>query len=291
MIRRGKSVRNYTHISNDVFNSNLSAECVGVLCYLVSKPPEWEVKIENLSDVFNCGVKKMYSIMRELRVAGFAVMHKKANGSVDYEVSDEKPDGQKGDQATSSLMPKKANSQIGCQPKGPSIVRTEKKKEITEREEDKESNARDAQADFDLSPPPLPAKSIEPFEKFWSAFPKRTGTNPKGAAKTKFDRLRKTIDPEIIIAGAIRYAEAVRGNDPQFTKMATTWLNQRGWEDEYRFRQIGSQERAFATSGSRSPLSDPVTAAVGRVVSRRLAEINGAGPPVDLENSRIPFPK
>ncbi len=63
------------------------------------------------------------------------------------------------------------------------------------------------------------------------AFPKRKGSNPKHPARAKFFRAVKSgVDPELIISGAGRYAE-----DPQtgteFICMASTWLNQRRWED------------------------------------------------------------
>lgn len=75
--------------------------------------------------------------------------------------------------------------------------------------------------------PPTPSR----FDEWWRAYPRRDG---KIAARKAFDRVRKqnlATDDELV-AGAQRYAEARAGQDPQFTKMPTTWLNGGHWADE-----------------------------------------------------------
>lgn len=71
------------------------------------------------------------------------------------------------------------------------------------------------------------------FEKFWSAYPRREGSNPKQPALKAFNReVSAGADPEAIIGGARRYATDQTGKDPRFVAQALTWLNQRRWEDE-----------------------------------------------------------
>lgn len=71
----------------------------------------------------------------------------------------------------------------------------------------------------------------EKFEEFWSTYPRRKG-NPKKPAGQKFAAaVKRGVDPDQIIAGAEAYARSVSGKDPQFTAMATTWLNQERWSD------------------------------------------------------------
>lgn len=74
----------------------------------------------------------------------------------------------------------------------------------------------------------------EAFARFWRAYPRRDGQNPKQPAALKFQgHVRRGTDPEAIIAGAMAYAASVAGEDPRFTAQAVTWLNQRRWEDQH----------------------------------------------------------
>lgn len=69
------------------------------------------------------------------------------------------------------------------------------------------------------------------FEEFWQAYPSRPN-NPKKPARQKFDRAVKAgADPSVIIRAAGILAGQRKGQDPQFTPMASTWLNQERWND------------------------------------------------------------
>lgn len=71
------------------------------------------------------------------------------------------------------------------------------------------------------------------FQKFWRAYPKRRGSNPKSPARAKFmTALRLGNDPAKIIAGAVAYAKELGPKvGSEFVCMAVTWLNQRRWQD------------------------------------------------------------
>jgi hypothetical protein len=104
-------------------------------------------------------------------------------------------------------------------------IREEKKREDTDSDS--------------LSAPAAPAPVMladDPFDRFWATYPKRDGTNPKKPAKEKFIKLCKSgIDPEEIIAGAMRYAnaEAARGKvGTPYIARADTWLNQESFRDD-----------------------------------------------------------
>ena len=75
----------------------------------------------------------------------------------------------------------------------------------------------------------------ETFNRFWSSYPKRKGSNPKYPAFRWFDvYVRRGTDVEAIIDGASNYAvECDRLNltQTEFVAMAMTWLMQRRWED------------------------------------------------------------
>jgi hypothetical protein len=88
------------------------------------------------------------------------------------------------------------------------------------------------------SPPMVPRQAPEAFDRFWAAYPKRDGANPKHPASKKFLALVKSgIDVEAIVAGANGYrAECDRKQQTgtPYVAMATTWLNQHRWEDYQR---------------------------------------------------------
>lgn len=73
------------------------------------------------------------------------------------------------------------------------------------------------------------------FARFWSAYPKRNGSNPKAPARAKFVRhLNNGVEAEAMIAGAMLYAKDLadaKKAGTEFVAMATTWLNQKRWED------------------------------------------------------------
>lgn len=71
------------------------------------------------------------------------------------------------------------------------------------------------------------------FDRFWSAYPKRQGSNPKAPAEAKFSRaVANGANPEAIIGGARQYANALGPKvGTEYVAMATTWLNQKRWQD------------------------------------------------------------
>lgn len=73
------------------------------------------------------------------------------------------------------------------------------------------------------------------FEDFWSAYPKRKGSNPKNPAERKFAAAVKSgVDPGEIVASARRYADACRSDGSfgsGYVAQALTWLNQQRWQD------------------------------------------------------------
>jgi|SRR5215813_1621337 len=69
------------------------------------------------------------------------------------------------------------------------------------------------------------------FDRFWSAYPKRRGSNPKEPARKAFDRALKRIDADALIAAVKAYAAAELDHiDTPYVCQAVTWLNQARWE-------------------------------------------------------------
>lgn len=90
-------------------------------------------------------------------------------------------------------------------------------------------------ADTDITSSLRSDVSIKPdfdseFEQqFWPNYPRRVG---KGQALKAFRSARKQAELETILAGVRRYAEQRRGENPEYTRHASTWLNGQSWLDE-----------------------------------------------------------
>lgn len=90
----------------------------------------------------------------------------------------------------------------------------------------------------DNKPPKSPlvrgSESEDIFDRFWKAYPRKTGKAP---ARKKWDAACKQVDPEKIILAARAYAAERQGDcarnpaNERFTQEAKTWLNQQRWED------------------------------------------------------------
>ena len=121
------------------------------------------------------------------------------------------------------------------------------------------------------------------FEKFWRAYPQRIGSNPKEPARKSFTAaVKRGVDPEEIISGALSYAAYRADDDPKFTKQAVTWLNQMGWADDY------SGQRPSARAGPGQPPKDSITAALAahiRGMTNEPAIDQHNGPTLDLNRA------
>ena len=84
----------------------------------------------------------------------------------------------------------------------------------------------------------LPPELEPKFEAFWKAYPSRGGyTNPKKAAKVSYLRaVTEGADPEILTKQALAYhkwCEIMGTTRTNLVAMASTWLNQTRWENDY----------------------------------------------------------
>ena len=72
MIIRRRRNSNFTIIGNEPANdTRLSAEALGVLTYLLTRPDDWTVYSKQLSDRFKCGRDKIRRVLRELIETGY----------------------------------------------------------------------------------------------------------------------------------------------------------------------------------------------------------------------------
>ena len=76
-------------------------------------------------------------------------------------------------------------------------------------------------------------KSIlsEEFEELWKLYPKKQG---KQSAYKAYEKARKEgVTYEEVKNGIKAYTEFVKGKDPQYIKMGSSFFNQRAWQDEW----------------------------------------------------------
>jgi hypothetical protein len=67
-----------------------------------------------------------------------------------------------------------------------------------------------------------------------NAYPKRIGGDPREPARKALDKaLAGGASVEEIVDGARLFARFRAADDPKFTPMLATWLNRRGWADDY----------------------------------------------------------
>jgi len=59
-------------LSYEIIEKDLSAEALGVLVYVLSRPDNWQIYPSQLAKKFKCGKDKMTRILKEIRAAGYA---------------------------------------------------------------------------------------------------------------------------------------------------------------------------------------------------------------------------
>ena len=125
---------------------------------------------------------------------------------------------------------------------------------------------------------------VREFEAIWPRYPKRTD---KGAALKAWQKARRLADLDTIVAGVDRYAELRRGEDSQYTKHFSTWLNHQCWTDE-----IGLQEGHNGRTSHRPSGAENLLAGFGLTEpdpgpARQGSGSSPAGPLLDGEYARL----
>lgn len=102
----------------------------------------------------------------------------------------------------------------------------EKEKQVQLEKQERQIVAEATPARKRASKPP----DVEPegFAEFYQAYPKHV--DRAGALKA-YRQATKKVSPEIILAGAKRYAAEKRGVEAEYLKMPAGWLNNERWND------------------------------------------------------------
>lgn len=89
MIVRGVRSQSYTVISNAIMEDpNIDWRDLGLLVYLLSKPDHWKVSTTHLASQRKAGIDAVRGSLKALRIAGYVVMQKNGDGTVDWVVFD-----------------------------------------------------------------------------------------------------------------------------------------------------------------------------------------------------------
>ena len=102
MIKRAPRASHYTMLNTETFNIQMSAECLGVYLYLLSKPDDWDVSASQLAKQFDCSDARIYRIIKKLLKVeyngcrlivktGQAIKGKKGFAQIEYTVSEPAP--------------------------------------------------------------------------------------------------------------------------------------------------------------------------------------------------------
>lgn len=103
------------------------------------------------------------------------------------------------------------------------------------------------------------------FAEWWRHVPRKVG---RGNAERAYRAAQKHATPGDLLAGIQRFAEQVRGTDPQYIAHPATWLNGKRWLDEPEPQNGGKNDRHnHATSGGK-PIGGWAAAALGIVEGR-----------------------
>ena len=101
-------------------------------------------------------------------------------------------------------------------------------REVTQQNKNKkEDKDKDKEKEHSISSSIL----SEEFESLWQLYPKKQG---KQSAYKSYEKARKDgVAYEEVENGIKAYSEYVKGKDPQYIKMGSSFFNQRAWQDDW----------------------------------------------------------
>lgn len=212
MIFRRTLQSKFTAISNAIcLDETVSTDARWCLWYLLTKPVDWEVRVNDIRRVSGWGKDKTYKVVNELVGAKYLVVSQTRDqdgqfGSVNYDVYDEPFNG----------SPLAENPEADC----PVTVNQEHTKDLRKQNTEKKPNT-ESNISFDSD-----------FEEFWAAYPRRPN-NPRKKALAAYKKARKNVSQKQLLTAVNEYATYMAGEDSKFVAMASTWLNDERWNCDY----------------------------------------------------------
>lgn len=237
LIRRGIRNASFTAISNALIaHPTLSPEARIALIYLLSKPEDWALQIDDLRRTLGtggkpCGRNKAYDVIRELKASAFVVAVEKSStpgkgwfGSVTYYVFDEPHnDPEAFAHSKSGRLPsaqssrqniQESSSQSKSEPltgnREPDLKPLPEKRYPENRDVTKERKKQKTESP--LPPPSAAPKSVVGkqqhegrFEKLWLQWPENERPSARGYVEKLFNKLAQEEQ-----CAAVRFAAGFR---------------------------------------------------------------------------------
>ncbi len=206
MIIKSKHASNYTVLPNSIFKKGLSIEAIGMISYLLSLPHNWILYKTTIHRQLNLGRDKCRNIIKELETHRYIIseMRKNKGGKIYY------------DHVVYDIPPKKGKPLTDL----PSTVEPSTdlpltaNKKLISKHSNKETLTKET-------------TNNTSFISFWELYDKKVGNIDIVAGK--WDGLSIT-DRNLVMAYIPKYIKAQP--EKKFRKNPSTFLNQRGWEDE-----------------------------------------------------------
>jgi len=192
----------FTQVPNEwIRDRRLSLKAKGLLAQLLSHASGWEVSIERLASVNNCGKDLIRAAVEELETNGYLERLEQSREGGKFGdrvwITSEPSAGLPSSGFPTSVFPTAGNPT----PKKTIVKKTIKKKTIN--------------------------SSL--FDSFWEVYPRKVG---KATAKRAFEKALEDTEAEEILEGAKRLASDPNLPETQFIPYPSTWLNREGWGDE-----------------------------------------------------------
>ena len=214
--------KNYTVMSNaHLGDTRLSLKAVGLLSKMLSLPEDWDYTIGGLTRICREGKDAIRNAIVELEEAGYIQrrqLHDEtgAFSGNEYVIYESPLSGFPSTENPLTENPTELNTKL-LNTYNPPIVPPQG--ETPEKPRRRSRKPKEA-----------PDWKPERFEKFWEAYPKGKS---KQAAIRAWDALKP--DDSVLHAmalGLMRDMGSDQWKDPHYIPHASTWINQRRWEDE-----------------------------------------------------------
>lgn len=92
MITRSPRRQSFTIVDNEILDSGLPLDTIGLFIYLLSKPDNWQVNVGHLKTKHNVGKNRVYRMLGELQDAGYATYERHNSGHTDWIISETRID-------------------------------------------------------------------------------------------------------------------------------------------------------------------------------------------------------
>lgn len=224
IIRVRKRQNPFAQIDRSILeNEELSYRAKGILCYLLSKPNNWETRIKDVINHGTEGRDAIRSAFKELRAAGHLVLVplKSESGRLmgrSYEVHENPISSEE----LETRLSGNSETLESRTPENPTVgkpvdivIKNSTNKDLSNKEEEND------QIEKKEDP------KEEGFAAFWDTYAKKTG---RAKCLQKWRRLKKS-EKEEILAHLPNFVKSTP--DVQYRPNPLTYLNGRRWEDEY----------------------------------------------------------